>query len=993
MHSLRLRVFLAILAAAIGGSLLAACGNGAPAVTVPKGSPAPFFIANGCTYVADSQFASGLTQVCDGIIPVTIEGVPFAFGLQTDAAAVSPAIPVQAPNIKTPITFQLSGTNPLPPGLALDGQNGVISGIPTQTGSFTFSVIAVDSTAPTPQTSAPATFTINVAAPAASLALAGQNNLGGIGQNAGITVFKNYAYIGNRGVPGSCPANTVKVVNLANPADPEVVATIPNPSGASYQPAGAVATVNTPSFSGDLLALAIAPCDPTTDTSAGDTGVALYNVSNPANPVFLGAWSARASGGAQGVSSVAVLPEANAAYVLAAVPAAETSGSGFGDLQVLDVTNPAAPSLAANWGIGKALGIDLTKVKVGQDQRVFLASISLSPDNTEAYLAYWDEGVVILNVSQPAAISDANTAIVLNHTLYPTLFAASKTVPYSSPEGNTYQAIPVDNGAGMLISDLVCASQKVANGSGGTTSLNPYTTSVCATDVDLTPYTGWGFVRTYTLAGPAAGPFSAQPSGSAILSTGESDPAPAAGAIFPGDGIYAPHAIAWNGNPQNPRGYVAWFSNGLVDLDLSSLSTPSVLAAFVPPATPDPQGSTPGVNNPDAPLVYGVAPFTSNGQQYIAVTDINSGLWIVQESGAPQFAMTTTSLPNGTVGVAYSATFHAINGTGDVSYGSVGTLPPGLTLSSGVLSGTPTTAGTYPFSIQASDSGGHTVTQQYSVVVNTNLTITTASLPEAATNESYSQTLAEANGTKPFTWAVASGSLPPGLALDATTGVLSGTPTANGASTFTVTVSDSANPPATDSTSLTLTVAPLTIATTALANGALGAAYSQAIGMANGAAPFTFKITSGTLPAGLALSTTGQITGTPTAAGVSNFTIQVTDADGQTASQAYTLTVGGMAITTTSLPNGAAGAGYLQAITVANGTPPYTFALASGSAALPAGLTLSAEDSSGKPGAASGSTGVIAGVPTTAGAYTFTVQATDKNGVKAAQTYTITITP
>lgn len=983
----RWRAVLALCAAAVvAASLCGACGNSTPTVTVPKGSPAQFFIANGCSYAADTSQASGLIQICDGFVPVTIEGVPFSLGLQTDAGAVSPAIPVQAPNITTPITFQLSGSNPLPPGLKLDGQTGVISGIPTQTGSFPFSVIAVDSTTPTPQTTLPATFTINVAAPAASLTVVGQNNLGGTGENAGITVFKNYAYIGNRGDSGVCQSNSVKVVNLADPANPRVVATIPNPSGASYQPTGAVATVNTPSFSGDLLALAIAPCNPATDTSAADTGVALYNVTNPASPAFLGSWSARAYGGGQGVSSVAVLPESNAAYVLAAVPEAEASGSGFGDLEVLNVTNPAAPAAIGNWGAGKALGINLADVKVGQDQRVFLSSISLSADGTQAYLAYWDEGVVILNVSNPAAISDANSAIVLNHTVYPTIYGTSKTIAYSAPEGNTYQVIPVDNGTGMMISDLVCASQKVSNGNGGTTSLNPYTSSVCGTDVDLTPYTGWGFVRTYTLSGAGTAQFSAQPAGSAVLSTGESDPAPAAGSIFPGDGIYSPHAIAWNGNPQNPRGYVAWFSNGLVDLDLTSLSTPSVLAAFVPPAT----AGTPG-DTPDAPLVYGVAPFTLGGQQYIALTDINSGLWIVQETGAPQFAISTTSLPNGTVGVKYSATLNAINGTGDVSFGSVGTLPPGLTLSAGVLSGTPTTAGATTFAIQATDSAGQSVTQQYTVTINTNLTITTQSLPEATTNESYSQTLTEANGTAPFTWAVASGSLPAGMTLDATSGVISGTPASNGVSTFTISVTDSAQPAASDSASFTLTVAPLTISTASLANGALGTSYTQAIAMANGTAPFTFKVTSGALPAGLALSTTGQITGTPTATGASTFTVTVTDADSQTASQAYTLTVGGMAITTTSLPNGTVGTGYLQAIAVANGTAPYTFALASGSAALPAGLTLSAEDSSGKPGASSGSTGVISGVPTAAGAYTFTVQATDKNGIQATQTYTVTI--
>lgn len=987
MRSPRLRVFVALLAAAIGGGLLAACGSGVTTVTVPTGSANAFFIANGCTYSADSDYASGLIQVCSGVIPTTIEGLPFAMGLQTDAGAVGSSIPVQAPKIVTPITFQLTDSSTLPPGLALDGQTGVISGIPSEVGSFTFTVIAVDSTSPTPQTSAPATFTLTVAPPAAALTLVGQNNLGGTGQNASITIFNNYAYIGNRGVPGSCPANSVKVVNLANPSDPQIVATIPNPSSASYQPVGAVAAVNTPSFQGDLLALAIAPCDPATDSSATDTGVALYNVSNPANPVFLGSWSARNSGGAKGVSSVAILPESNAAYVLAAVPQAETSGSGYGDLQVLNVTNPAAPSLIGNWGIGKALGIKLADVKVGQDQRVFLSTIRLSSDDTKAFLAYWDEGVVILNVSNPTAISDSNSAIVLSHTVYPTIVAASSTVHYSSPEGNTYQAIPVDGGSGMLISDLVCASQKVSNGSGGTISLNPYTTSVCGTDVDLTLDTGWGFVRSYTLSSNDA---SAQPAGSAIISTGESDPAPAAGAIFPGDGIYSPHDIAWNGNTQNPRGYVAWFSNGLVDLDLRSLSTPSVLAAFVPPATPDPQGSTPGVNNPDAPLVYGVAPFTINGQQYIALTDINSGLWVIEESGAPQFAITTSSLPNGTVGASYSATLNSINGVGGVSYALVGTAPTGLALNAGVLSGTPTATGTYTFAIEASDTAGDLVTQQYTVTINSLITITTASpLPEATTNEAYSQTFGKVNGSTTVTWAVSSGSLPAGMSLDASTGALTGTPTVDGTSNFTVKVTGTGG--GTDSVAYTLQVAPLTISTTSLANGDIAATYSESLSMANGTAPFTFTVSSGSLPAGLALSSTGQITGTPIANGeVSNFTVKATDADGQTATQALSITIGGMAITTTTLPNGLVGTGYLQQIAVANGTEPYTFAVTSGS--LPPGLTLSAANSSGNPGATSGDNGFLAGVPTTAGTYNFTIRATAANGLTAKQAYTVVIT-
>jgi len=143
---------------------------------------------------------------------------------------------------------------------------------------------------------------------------------------------------------------------------------------------------------------------------------------------------------------------------------------------------------------------------------------------------------------------------------------------------------------------------------------------------------------------------------------------------------------------------------------------------------------------------------------------------------------------------------------------------------------------------------------------------------------------------------VATGTLPAGLNLSAP-GVISGTPTAAGASSFTVRVTDSASPAATatQALSLTVTAAPVALAvtTTSVANGAVGSAYSQTLTATGGTTPYTWAVASGTLPAGLNLSAAGVIGGTPTAAATSSFTVRVTDSatPAVTAAQALSLTV------------------------------------------------------------------------------------------------------
>ncbi len=131
-------------------------------------------------------------------------------------------------------------------------------------------------------------------------------------------------------------------------------------------------------------------------------------------------------------------------------------------------------------------------------------------------------------------------------------------------------------------------------------------------------------------------------------------------------------------------------------------------------------------------------------------------------------------------------------------------------------------------------------------------------------------------GTGGYTWSVSTGSLPAGLSL-ATTGTISGTPTAPGTASFTVQVTDSANTSTTKPLSIAVAPAALNITTSSLPGGTVGASYSQGLSATGGTGGYTWSVSTGSLPAGLSLSATGTIGGTPTAPGTASFTVKVTD--------------------------------------------------------------------------------------------------------------------
>jgi Putative Ig domain len=385
----------------------------------------------------------------------------------------------------------------------------------------------------------------------------------------------------------------------------------------------------------------------------------------------------------------------------------------------------------------------------------------------------------------------------------------------------------------------------------------------------------------------------------------------------------------------------------------------------------------PGVNLSSAGVISGTPTAAGNSSFTVQVTDsanpprtASAALTLTVNA---HFTVQPSATPNGTVGLAYTFSPAISGGTAPYVWSvASGSLPPGLSLNpgTGAVFGTPSSSGSFSFVLQVTDSSSpaETATDPAGIVVYAPLAVSSQTLPTAAVNSSYSATLTASNAVSATTWAITAGSLPAGLSLNMSTGLIGGSSSATGTVNFTVQVTDSAVPPRTASLPLSITtVAALSIAPGTLPDGVTGTAYRASITSSGGVAPYTWSVSAGSLPFGLALSAgTGAIAGTPPGSGAFTFTAHVADSSSppQTATASRTILIyGQLTITTTTLSDAVVGTAYTTTLEAFGGNGNYTWTISSGS--LPDGITLDP------------STGIISGTPTTAGPSNFSAQITD----------------
>jgi uncharacterized protein (TIGR03437 family) len=382
-----------------------------------------------------------------------------------------------------------------------------------------------------------------------NLELVGQLPLGP-GFNADVWVHGNFAYVGTWGSGSNCPAVGVKIVDITDPASPRLagrVAGHPNTTAEDM----VVRHVENSSFRGDLLAVGLQSCS---SSQPAQRGVELFDVTDPRNPRRLSFFDTGSE--SHGVHELDLLVRSDGrVFALLATIAR---------FRMVEVTDPSNPRQISDWNLTERLGESTSSSK-------FCHSVAASADGAMAFLSYWDAGVILLDISDPANLRYLGRTRV--------------------PAGEEGKANSVSVSADKRV--LITAAEDLNPGdsAGG--------------------YKDWGFLRVFDISDPA------QPRQMGNFLTAGARTDKTSGPADSGN-----YTIR---NPylQGDLGYLSWYSEGVRVVDLINRQRPLEVGYYVPPDNVDPFGVYPSKAE-----VWGIT--VQPERNLIVATDINFGLYLMR---------------------------------------------------------------------------------------------------------------------------------------------------------------------------------------------------------------------------------------------------------------------------------------------------------------------------------------------------------------------------
>jgi outer membrane autotransporter protein len=763
-----------------------------------------------------------------------------------------------------------------------------------------------------------------------SVTITGNNFTGATAVRFGATNGTGVTVLSATSITATAPASTVGTVDI----------TVTGPGGTSLTSAADLFTY-----------VAAVPGAPTIGTATAGTGQASVSFTAPANNggSTINSYTVTSSpGGFTGTGTTSPITvtglTGGTAYTFTvtatngvgtgAASAASNSVTPVGG-QTITFTNPGTQNFGTSTTLGASSTSGLTVQFSSQTTGVCTVA-----GNT---LTFITAGTCTITASQPGNASFAPASPVQQSFTVAAVVPSAPTIG-TATAGNTQATVsftaPASNGGEAITNYTVTSNPGGLTGTGPTSPI---------TVAGLTNGTAYTFTVTAT---NGAGPGSASASSNSVTPI-------------------ATQTITFS----NPGSF-----NFGTSPQLSASASSTLPVAFTSTSTSVCTVTTSGVLTTVAPGTCTIRADQAGNTMFLPATPVTQSFAIVVPGGAVSLS-TPSPLPTGTGGVAYSLTFVSAGGAAPYTYTESGALPVGMSLSpSGTLSGTPTSAGTYSFTVTVTDAATQTAQKTYQLTINAPNISLTPTVPQATVAAVYTPTILSASGgNAPYTYAITSGALPTGLTLSPA-GVLSGTPTAAGTFNVTVTATDKFGFQGTQAYSIAVNAPTIVLTPSTLPTGQSAVAYSQQLSASGGLGSYTYTVSAGALPAGLSLSANGLLAGTPTVAGSFNLTVAAKDAGGFVGTQAYTLALNQpVPVVTNDTASTAANAAVTIPVT-SNDTGPFT------------SITVAHAPGHGT-ATVSGLNVVYTPTNNFYGTDTFTYTATGPGGTSAQATVTVTVTP